>query len=482
MDNIDSLSLLLPLSSSPSRAMSQPPSFKVVQVCSVEPLHGATPSTTTPTSLPLTFFDIFWLRFPPVERLFFYEFPKPSTSFYDSVLPNLKHSLSFTLQHFLPLAGNITWPLESSNPIIHYVPGDSVSLTIAESNANFNYLCSNICEASERYHLVPHLATSHEKASLLALQVTLFPNFGFCIGITTHHAALDGKSSTLFMKAWAYACSKLGGGEIESPSLSLPENLTPFFDRTVIRDPSGIGEAYLDGWLKNGGPNNRSLKVWEFFNEELAKGNLIKSLFELTPTHIKKLKQYAQSKMKTRNVQLSTFSVTCAYVLSCLVKAEQPNVNRVFLIFSVDCRSRLDPPIVPTYFGNCIAGQKVEAETKVLLGNDGFINALEGIIEALKRVEDGSVLKGAETLASDMHTFANERIFSIAGSPRFEVYRIDFGWGRPEKVDMTSTDRTGAFSLSEGRHNNGGIEIGLALKESEMEAFSTIFARGLESL
>ncbi|KAK7266570.1 hypothetical protein RIF29_19219 [Crotalaria pallida] len=450
--------------------MDQQKTVKVIEVCLVQPPKGA-----TPTSLPLTFFDLLWLRFPPSERLFIYEFPHPTSSFFDSVLPNLKHSLQLTLEHFLPLAGNITWPLDSPSPIINYVPGDAVSFTVAQSNADFNHLCSNFCEAKERFPLIPHLATSHEKASVLALQVTLFPNSGFCIGIPTHHAAMDGKSSTSFIKAWAFACSKL----IESPStsLSLPEHLTPFFDRTVIKDPAGITEAYVDGWLKNGGPNNRSLKVWETVST--IETEAVKGLFELTPSHIQKLKQYARS-MLGMNVRLSTFSVTCAYVITCLVKTEQPKTNRVVFVFGIDCRSRLDPPIAPAYFGNCVAGQYNEAETKKLSENDGFIRALEGICEALV-IAEGGILDGAENWVSSMHTMSEDRYFSTAGSPRFEVYSIDFGWGRPKKVDVTSIDRTGSFSLSESRNNNKGIEIGLTLKKHEMEVFNALFVQGLES-
>ena len=184
------------------RAMEQPTSVKVLEFCSLAPPQKTTTTNpTTPTSLPLTFFDLLWLRSPPVERLFFYEFPNQTISFFDTILPNLKHSLSLTLQHFLLLAGTITWPLDSPHPIINYVPGNVVSLTIAESNNDFNVLCSNTCDASLRNPLIPHLNTSNEEASVMALQLTLFPNHGFCLGISTHHAAMDGKASTLFLKA-----------------------------------------------------------------------------------------------------------------------------------------------------------------------------------------------------------------------------------------------------------------------------------------
>ena len=81
-----------------------------------------------------------------------------------------------------------------------------------------------------------------------------------------------------------------------------------------------------------------------------------------------------------------------------------------------------------------------------------------------------------------MRSLSGDRIFSTAGSPRFDVYDVDFGWGRPKKVETPSIDKTGAFCLSERRDGNGGVEIELVLDKNEMEAFADIFAKGLESL
>ncbi|XP_028776112.1 phenolic glucoside malonyltransferase 2-like [Neltuma alba] len=461
--------------------MAKPASLKVVEVCRVAP----TPETTTSdaaseTSLPLTFFDLLWVRFPPVERLFFYEFPHPPSSFFDSLLPKLKNSLSRTLHHFLPLAGNVIWPPHSSKPFIHYVSGDGVSLTIAESDADFNHLSgSDFSEAEESRRLVPHLVVSDEKAAVMSLQITLFPNSGFSVGIATHHATMDGKSSTLFMKSWAYVCSNLE----ESSSLSsIPANLKPSFDRSVMIDPSVIADRFANFWLKQGGPDNRSLISWDL--NKTDQGELIRGTFELLPSNIQKLKKSAESKLN-KKVHLSTFAVTCAHVWNCLVKAEQTKREKVLFIFSVDCRSRLDPPIPSSYFGNCIGAAKAEAETKNMLGDDGFMFALEAIIEALKRLENEAILSVAETWISDMETFGlteTYRTFSTAGSPRFEVYSNDFGWGRPKKVEIVSIDKTGAFALSESRNGDGGIEIGLVLKKSQMEDFSALFVKGLSAL
>jgi len=231
--------------------------------------------------------------------------------------------------------------------------------------------------------------------------------------------------------------------------------------------------------MNHNGSNNRSLKVWESLRAAPSDG--LKGLFELTPSQILKLKQHGNSKMKV-NVHLSTFSVTCAYVLACLVKVKQVKEENVVFVFSIDSRPRLDPPIPGTYFGNCVAVGSVVVLTKELVGKEGFICALEGMVEALNRVKEEGVLNGAEGWILSMHKAPEGRMFGTAGSPLFEVYSTDFGWGRPKKVDMISTDKTGAFSLSESRDINGGIEIGLALSKGEMEHFSTLFLQGLDSL
>ncbi|KAF5961480.1 hypothetical protein HYC85_002689 [Camellia sinensis] len=72
-------------------------------------------------------------------------------------------------------------------------------------------------------------------------------------------------------------------------------------------------------------------------------------------------------------------------------------------------------------------------------------------------------------------------LFSIAGSPRLEIYNIDFGWGRPRKVEVTSIDKSGAFSLADSRDGNGGLQIGIVLNKHEIEAFASLFASGLDT-
>ncbi|GFZ19230.1 HXXXD-type acyl-transferase family protein [Actinidia rufa] len=153
---------------------------------------------------------MYFLRSYPTQRVFFYD----TTILSEVILPNLKHSLSLTLQQYLPLAGNLIWPTDSGKPIVQYVEGDKVSLTIAESDADFYCLSSNsFLEANQVISYIPYLCASDTKAPVMALQVTLFPKVGFSIGYVSHHGVVDGKTMSMFMHSWAFLCRK-GGNSV----------------------------------------------------------------------------------------------------------------------------------------------------------------------------------------------------------------------------------------------------------------------------
>uniref|UniRef100_A0A2N9GF85 Uncharacterized protein n=1 Tax=Fagus sylvatica TaxID=28930 RepID=A0A2N9GF85_FAGSY len=284
------------------------------------------------------------------------------------------------------------------------------SLLLSPSANNFYHLSSNnFVEAVEYHPLVPDLAISHEQAPVLALQVTTFSNCGLCIGITTHHAVLDGKSSTMFMKSWAHLCKN-------ALSSSLVPDLTPSFDRMVIKDPSRLETIYLNQWLNLDGPHNRSLKVWDLKTPP----DVVRGTFELTRTNLEKLRQLITNMLEEKNEQ------------------QQPSSSLVKV--------------------NTNMGLHMVAERNDLLGGKGC----------------GCGCKGYKR--------CDKKATGIAGSPRFELYNTDFGWGKPMKVEMISIDRTGAISVSDTRDGAGGIKVGLVLKKHEMKVFASIYAKGLEVL
>ncbi|KAK6134767.1 hypothetical protein DH2020_031501 [Rehmannia glutinosa] len=430
-------------------------------------------------TVPLTFFDIPWMHFHPIRRLLFYDYPCSESYFLETIVPKLKKSLSLTLKHYLPLSGNLLYPLKTDDekPIFRYVAGDSVSLKIAESTCDFDELIGNHArDADQFYDFVPELPPvkdepEYKTVPVIALQVTLFPGRGICIGFANHHSVGDASSILGFIRAWA-SINKHGGDEEFLNKQG--GSLLPIFDRSVIKDPLGIDS-----------------KFWKVMKQIPLKSssfpvptNRVRATFILHQTDIKKLKDLVLAK-KPGLVQVSSFVVTTSYVWSCLVKSGEAAGEEIdenvleFFIFAVDVRARINPPVPGNYFGNCLSYGMAKIKHKQLAGEDGFVIAAEAIADDIKnRVNNkDEVMKGAENWMPDMSKFGGVRALGVSGSPKFDFCRADFGWGNARKLEIDA-DKS-SMSLCKSTYSNGGLEVGLSFTKEKMEAFAVIFADGL---
>ncbi|KAK4420497.1 Anthocyanin 5-aromatic acyltransferase [Sesamum alatum] len=428
--------------------------------------------------LPLLHFDITWLYFHPVQRLLFFDSPCSKAHFLETIVPKLKESLQQTLNHFLPLAGNIVHPLNSGRPFSRFVDGDSVSLTIAESDKDFDYLTVNHPRvADEFYACVPQLPPAKHTPDdvilpVLALQITLFPNRGVCLGITNHHAIGDASSIVRFIKAWASVNRSSG-----DPKL-IDDKLLPFYDRTSVEDPEGLDSSY-----------------WNLIKQSRAVEsppisfplNKVRSTFILTKDDVQKLKHFVLERRP--EMHITAFTVTCALVWVCLVKVDAATEALAddepeYFGFAADCRGRLSPPLPASYFGNCLAFVKAESTHGLLKGNDGFLFAAQSIGEAIQKTvyNEKGILDGAENWPREFGKLIGKRLFGVAGSPRFDLYDVDYGWGRPKKFESASIDGDSSMSLCKSRDFEGGLEIGLSRPKEKLDAFAAILTEALEKL
>lgn len=164
-----------------------------------------------------------------------------------------------------------------------------------------------------------------------------------------------------------------------------------------------------------------------------------------------------------------------------MTKARGHVDKTVYFGFAADCRTRVDPPVLDAYFGNLIGGVLCEASGAELGGTDGLVTASK-VIHAGIRALDGHVVKGLREFVRKVFELINERILTIAGSPRLGVYKTDFGWGPPKKVEVVSIEDSGAMSLDDSRNGDSGLEIGMVGPEPELENFKCFYKAGLESL
>lgn len=104
------------------------PSTMALNMIKISRVSHAT-NSVTPLFLPLTFFDLLWLKHHPIERVTFYKLSESSShdSFFSTILPKLEQSLSLALTNFLPLSGHIKWDPQDPKPHVIIFPQDTVS-------------------------------------------------------------------------------------------------------------------------------------------------------------------------------------------------------------------------------------------------------------------------------------------------------------------------------------------------------------------
>ncbi|KAL3619245.1 hypothetical protein CASFOL_036815 [Castilleja foliolosa] len=451
---------------------------KIVEQCEVAPPSGA----PTEQLLELLHMDMPFLSVPmSVETLFFYKLHCSESHFMDTIVPSLRNSLSLTLKHFPPLAGKIFIDNNSGMPVSKYIDGqDYLPLTIAVSNADFlNLTGFHPRDATQLHGLAPDLIdtfTLTSKLPVLAIQLTLFPNQGICIGITGNHAIGDATTLVLFTKKWASINSKSGN------------EFLPLYNRDLVTD--GYRRA-MECWRD---VSSRMSLYGSFFSTVSLHEPMLQATFVLTVPEIQILKNLAiaaNSKKRAGVIRVSSFVVACAHLWTCLAKSaatageEADDDEPDYFNFLVNCRGRLNPPLPDNYFGNCSAMVTTQSTYGKLKGEEGFLVAAEMISgtihKAIVNGVDGSP-KFYRGFIDRLGEMVGKRMLCVGGYPGFDFYGTEFGWGRPVKFETqphrTSDIFQSAF-FSNSRDYPGGIEICVSMSKVKMDAFAASFNLGI---
>ncbi|XP_066393382.1 malonyl-CoA:anthocyanidin 5-O-glucoside-6''-O-malonyltransferase-like [Miscanthus floridulus] len=431
------------------------------------------PSPSPPeTSLPLTFYDVFYLNSPPVERLFLYRLaPDADVA---AIISNLRDSLHRALRAFYPLAGRVRLtPGTSDRYEMHYRPGDdAVTFTVAEcdgddAETHFDGLTTDEPrEVAKIATLVPPLP---EGGRLLAVQTTLLPALrGLAIGVTVHHAACDGSASTHFLHTWAAACR---GGGAEAP---LPP---PVIDRTLLPDPRRLYDVFVQG-----APRSEELESFKMSADQLL------ATFALSKDDLKRVKDAVADEATRRGVaplRCSSLVATFGFVWSCYQRAKEGNGGGAgegpvtCMALAVDHRSRMKPPLPDKYLGNCVGPAFALAPTGELAaaGAGGLFSACAAVASSIdEAVRDIGTSSMEAWMDRIREVLPMGNLLTVSGSPRFRVYDLDFGFGRPAQVDVVPVSRICTVAVAESRGGDGGIEVGVSLPPAAMVSYKKCFA------
>uniref|UniRef100_A0A8R7U301 Anthocyanin 5-aromatic acyltransferase n=1 Tax=Triticum urartu TaxID=4572 RepID=A0A8R7U301_TRIUA len=286
---------------------------------------------------------------------------------------------------------------------------------------------------------------------------------GLAIGMAVHHTACDGGTSTGFLHTWAAAST----GAVRPPR--------PVINRTLVKDPTGLYDVFVKAKPTAGEMDH--VKTWE---------HRLLATFTLSKDDIQRVKDVIAS--EAAPPRCSSLVATFGFMWSCHQRAKDAGStggDPTYLLFPVDHRSRMKPPVPDEYLGNCvgIATHAAPMDRLAAAGAGGLFVACTAIAAAVKEAVRG--IGSPKTIALWMHLVREAGVagmWTVAGSPRFRVYEVDFGFGRPAKMKNVSVARTGAMAVAEGRSSRGGIEVGISLPAAGMQSFQKCFQDAIDWL
>lgn len=431
-----------------------------------------------------------------LRKLLFYKTQKE----FSTIVDELKGSLSLALVDFFPFAGRLDIDGgESGRPEVDCNDAGA-EFVEAAIDIVFEHLEKDEFQHKSFFKELVQTRDKSYDASLLSIQVTAFQGGGICIGVNFHHVIADGASFWHFMKCWAELSRGLPISENpchmrtyykrDKESCSIPK--ISVRAEEVVNDR--IKEAQILRFtrddllpMKNSEISLSTSDPSRNMNSSIQKP--IKSegtKLEITTFHFS---EKMIESLKERSGASSSFVAVAAQFWRCVMEArEVPENEAVYFALAVDCRGRVNPPLPPTYFGNCICIGTARTTAKQLLGQDiGFAAALiQELIHSsnwemqlnnrIDWVESQlcSCDKDRSVTIPNFPKYQGRYIVRVAMSPKFPVYDIDHGWGRPLNVQAAFLGEIGGMLLFVGSEGRRSIALSTQLPQHQMERLKWI--------
>jgi hypothetical protein len=434
-----------------------------------------------------------------IRKVLFYKTALLSDKEFSIMVDTLKRSLSLVLVDFYPFAGRLVIEGgESGRPEVDCNDA-GVEFVEASIDMAFEHLEKDEFQHKSFFKELVQTRDETYPSSLLSIQITAFQGGGICIGSNFHHVIADGASFWYFMKCWA----ELSRGQ---PISENPRHMRTYFKRDkesytipkisvraeeVVNDR--IKEAQILRFTRDDSlPMKNSEISVSTSNASRNANNTIQKPIKSKETKLEIFTFHFSEKMiqnlKERSGASSSFVAVAAQFWRCVMEArEVPAEEAVYFALAVDCRGRVNPPLPPTYFGNCVCIGTARTTAKKLLGQDiGFSAALiQELIHSsnwemqlnnrIDWVESQLCIcdKDRSVTLPNFPKYQGRYTVRVAMSPRFPVYDIDHGWGRPLNVQAPFIGQIGGMMLLAG---SGGSSIALStqLPQRQMETLKQI--------
>uniref|UniRef100_A0A0D9XAY6 BAHD acyltransferase DCR n=1 Tax=Leersia perrieri TaxID=77586 RepID=A0A0D9XAY6_9ORYZ len=403
----------------------------------------------------LATFDLPYITFYYNQKLLLYRLPNGASDFPDAVA-RISGSLSDALAYFYPLAGRIRQDDKDGGSFSIEGQQGAEVIEASADHVSVDELAGEECsdEAQKVLQLlVPYTGVMNLEGlhrPLLAVQVTRLKD-GLAVGCAFNHAVLDGTSTWHFMSSWAELCRGAA-----APSL------LPAHNRAMARS------------VRVGLTLPPSAQAHEKSDPNGPKPPLVARVFSFPSSAVSRAKSAANAALPAGAKPFSSFQSLGAQIWRAVSRARAlgPADITVFAVFA-DCRARLDPPLPAAYFGNLIQAVFTGVPAGMLLGSPPELAA--GMLQkAIDEHDAGAIVRRLEEYEAAPKLFhysdAGPNCVAVGSSPRFRVYDVDFGFGRPERVRSGGNNKfDGMVYLYPGRDGDGAIDVELSLQPEPMQ-------------
>ncbi|PWA35222.1 benzyl alcohol O-benzoyltransferase [Artemisia annua] len=287
---------------------------------------------------------------------------------------------------------------------------------------------------------------------LILIQVTHLLCGGFIFTARVNHTMFDAKGMVQFLTAL---------GEI-AQGASAP-SILPVWQRELLfaRDPPCATFTH-----------HEYEEVQDMKEKVHTVDEMMEKSFFFGPNELSALRRFVPDNLKS----CSTFDVVTACIWRCRTIALQPNPeDNMRLMFFVDARTKLNPPIPIGYYGNCSVIPFVISKARDL-SNKNLDHVLKLVMKAKSIISEEYVRSTTDLMVIKGRPHFNiASTYIISSLTRSGFNDVDFGWGKatfggpaeeeiiPEVFSyyMPSTNSNGEF----------GIMVPITLRSLAMENF-----------
>ncbi|KAI8004438.1 Stemmadenine O-acetyltransferase [Camellia lanceoleosa] len=391
----------------------------------------------------------------------------------------LKESLSETLSWFYPLAGRV------KDNLFFDCNDQGVPFFEAQVQSSLDHVVGQSKSNSQLNYLFPYLDFDDAGDLLLAVQLNFFDCGGMAIGLCTSHKIADALSIVMFLKFWA-TVSRGDHSNLVYPQFGSANIFPPTLNPNLNHYKRGVGTT----------KNKIIAKSFVFSDSAICTLNA-----KYTPTTtaaapatttatIVTVNNKTIHNNPTRVEALSTF-IWCRYKAATRGEMVCGEGIRYPVIQGVNLRTRLNPPLPNSYYGNlsrfAIAILAPPALEKGAIGEDCG-SLVSQMRDGIKKVNSDYVRKlqegggGMGGLNSKKEEGGNkggeegggDAVFTLAFSSiaRFPLYETDFGWGRPVWVTfgVVNLDNMVVFFPTK---SGDGIEAFICMNKGDLAKLET---------